>query len=102
MSFALWFGLGVVLILIFVFVEIMSKKQNIEVKLAVVFFLLVLFSVVYVYLRTGSSIGTAETAWKFTQTYFSWLGSVFDNVKGLTADAISKDWSVVKANATAG
>ena len=97
MNFLIVLGL---LGLLFVFFNIKHMKQRF---MAIVIVLLLLFFYVsYVRVTEAADIDykTIKGYETGTRLYFSWLLGLFDNVKGLTGNAVNLDWSSNKSIGT--
>ena len=70
------------------------KKQAIATKLALFIFIALMLTVGYVYTVSGMEIKTVNDAFNFGGVYFSWIYSVFGNVKSITSSAIEQNWDV--------
>ena len=84
--------LSLIIAVIWVLVEIKRLKHKVG---AIALILLIVFSYLSFFavfntqkLDLKSPLGLADA----TKIYFSWLGSVFTNLKMLTANAIHLDW----------
>lgn len=73
-------------------VALVQKKQAIATKAALILSIFLVMSVGYVYISSGTSIRSFGDAAHFIGVYFSWLGSVFDNFRTLTANVINLNW----------
>ena len=94
-----WIIIAALIILAFFFLRVRHMKHKV--------FLIAIIIVLLFFYTTGSQILAKQNInWKSAggveqglKLYFSWLGSLFDNVKVLTANAVKMDWST---NATEG
>ena len=77
-------------------VWLIFKFKGIQHKVVTIFLIaLILFSFFSFYLAfSGKDLSVESIAdiEKITQLYFSWLGSVFNNMKSLTTQAIKMNW----------
>ena len=85
----------VMIILIFA-VWLIFKLKGFQHKFLTIFLIgLILFSFVsfsLVFQGQDASIKNVSDIDKVTKLYFSWLGSIFNNMKMLTTQAIKMDW----------
>jgi ABC-type microcin C transport system permease subunit YejE len=86
----------VLVVAIWIFIEMKRFKHKI---FAILLILLILFT----YMSFAATIKGKDLDFKSIdgikeagQLYFSWLGSIFGNLKSLTSNAISMNWSVNK------
>lgn len=87
------FILAAVIIVIWVLIEVKRMKH----KLFAIFLIgLIIFSYVsmsVVFSETEINFKTIPGAISAGKIYFSWLGSLFGNMKSITSHAISLDWT---------
>ncbi len=93
------FIIAALIIAIWIIVEIKRMRHKIFAIFLIALVLFLYISSTFVFkghdidFKTFSGISTA------TNLYFSWLGSIFGNIKSITTSAIKMDW---KGNATVG
>ena len=87
-----WIFLVIVVGMIIITVSLVQKKQAIATKIALALSIFLVISVGYVYISSGTSIGSFNDFVDFVSVYFSWLGSVFGNLKAITTNAVSLEW----------
>ena len=97
-----WFTFIVIILIVFLVLKVVMKKQAIATKLALFIFIALMLTIGYVYAGSDIKIKTAKDVFSFSSVYFSWVLSVFDNMKLLTANVIEKDWSVDNSTETRG
>lgn len=95
MEFGITFLVVVVLIAgIWIFIELKRMRHKI---FAIFLIGLILFSYIsfltVVKNNPNLDLGTAAGMFAAGKAYLSWLGSVFDNIKTVTAQVIGLDWS---------
>ena len=94
MAGSIWFLYAVIILIVFLVLKLVMKKQAIVTKFAFFIFITLILTVGYVYTVTDMEIKSTEDVLSFTGVYFSWVSSAFGNVKSITANAIEQDWSV--------
>jgi len=62
----------------------------------------ILASGIYLYLNTDYDLTTYQGILSILKTYSIWLGSIFDNFRGIVGYAVKQDWSVEIANLSTG
>ena len=100
----------IVLILVIVIWVLVEVKRFRHKTFAIFIIILILFSYIsFVAVIKGKDINltTSDGLKKAGQLYVSWLGSVFKNLKSLTANAVDMNWKVdetetIQKNKTAG
>lgn len=87
-----------IIVLLVIFVLIVLKFKEVRHKLGFLILLLIfLFLVVTafnVYKNNKVDISTFDGLVSAGKIYFSWLGSVVDNVKGISGYASKQEWSI--------
>ena len=94
MGAGIWFTFIIIILIVFLVLKVVMKKQAIATKLAFFIFIFLMLTVGYVYTTSDIKIRSVEDVFDFTGVYFSWLFSMFDNMKALTANVIAQDWGV--------
>ena len=94
MAMSTWFLYIVIMVIVFVFIKVVMKKQAIATKLAFFIFIFLMITIGHVYTTSGIEVHSTADVLNFTGVYFSWLSSLFHNVKAISANAVSQDWSV--------
>jgi len=97
---SIWFLFLVIIAIVFVVLKVVMKKQAIATKLALVLFVFLMVTVGYVYTTSDVEVKTVKDVFNFGGVYFSWIGSVFQNMKSLTANVIEKDWGADNSTET--
>ena len=88
-----FFIIAVLIIAIWVIIEIQRLKHKI---FAIVLILLILFSYIsatIIFRGQNLDFKTIPGVIEASKIYFSWLVSVFGNVKVITTNAVKMDWS---------
>lgn len=89
-----WLIIALVVVVLF----LILKYREIRHKLSfiVILVLLLVLGVTFwnVYSTNHLKLDSFDGVTRAGKVYFSWLGSVFGNLKGLTAYAIKQDWVV--------
>ena len=84
--------ISALIVIIWVFVEVKRLKHKVVAMALIALIIFTYFSFFAVFnsqkLDLKSPLGLADA----TKIYFSWLGSVFTNLKMLTANAIHLNW----------
>ncbi len=95
--------IGIVVLVIVVWILMETKKFKHK-----VFEIFLIFIILFIYFSFTFVVGGQAnlTSWdgisKASSIYFSWLGSVFSNLKTITANAIHMDWGVNGTNSSVG
>ena len=84
----------ILVIVIWVLVEIKRFKHKTFAILLIILILFTYVSFVAVIKGKDLNLGSVDGLKKAGQLYVSWLGSVFQNLKSLTTNAIHMDWKV--------
>ena len=82
---------------IWMFIELKRMKHTILAFFIIALVLFGFFSFNFVFKTSNLSIKNVSDLEKGIQLYFSWIGSVFGNIKSLTGQAVGMDW---KGNTT--
>ncbi len=91
---SIWFLYSVIILIMFLLIQVVMKKQAIATKLALFLFVFIILTVGHVYMSSGIEVKSVKGVFDFGGAYFSWMGSFFHNVKSVTGDVTQKDWSV--------
>ena len=91
---SIWLLYGIIILIMFLLIKVVMKKQAIATKLALFLFILIILTVGYVYMSYDQEINSVNDLFDFGGVYFSWLGSSFHNFKSITGDVTQKDWSI--------
>ena len=75
-----------------VLVKAKEIRHHLFYRILGVVVVLFLFSAVYILLKSGSSLTSYDSFLSFGKTYYSWLGSLFGNAKGITWYAGQQEW----------
>ena len=97
---SIWRMFLVIILIVYLVLKVVLKKQAVATRLALYLFVMVMLTVGYVYMSSDSEIKTVKDVFNFGGVYFSWVGSVFHNFKSLTANAVQEDWSINNATRT--
>lgn len=97
---AIWFTFLIIILIVFLVLKVVMKKQAIATKLAFILFIFIMLTVGYVYTISGMEVEKVGDVFSFGGVYFSWISSVFGNVKSITSSAIDQNWGV--NNSTSG
>ncbi len=93
-----WF-IVILTILAVVFIFVILKFKEFRHKIGFLFILLLLlffgFSVLQIY-KTDADLGSFDGVVSAVKIYFVWLGSIFDNIVGISGYAINQDWGLNK------
>jgi len=91
------FIVAILIIVIWVFVELKRFRHK---MFAIFLILLIIFTYVsFTAILKGKDINlkTASGWGEATKLWFSWLGSIFKNLKTITVNAINMDWKSVNS-----
>ena len=80
-------------ILIYLFTEFKRSKDKFMVKVLILLVLLSYFGFSHILKDNNIPLNSPSNLIKIGKVYFSWLGSIFLNLKSLTTKAITMDWS---------
>ena len=94
---SIWFMFIVIILIVYVILKIVLKKQAIVTRIALYLFVIIMLTVGYVYMSYDVELNTVKDVFNFGGIYFSWVGSTFHNVKSLTANAVQEDWTINNA-----
>ncbi|MEK6912906.1 MAG: hypothetical protein AABX26_03040 [Nanoarchaeota archaeon] len=97
---SIWLMFIVIILIVYLVLKVVLKKQAVATRLALYLFVMVMLTVGYVYMSSDSEIKTVKDVFNFGGVYFSWIGSVFHNFRSLTANAVQEDWSINNATRT--
>lgn len=92
MASSAWLFIIAVIVIVFVFMKVASKKQEIAVKLAFVIFMILILTIGYVFVKTDPQLNEPVGIVGFGKTYFLWIGSIFTNLKILSTNAVNLEW----------
>jgi hypothetical protein len=84
---------AIAIIAVWVLVELKRLRHKIFAMFLIMVILSLYFSVTYVFREKDINLNTIEGMTSASKLYYSWLVSVFDNVKVITLNAIRMDWS---------
>jgi hypothetical protein len=84
--------LSVLIAVIWVFVEVKRLKHKIFAMVLIAFIIFSYFSFFAIFKSPDVDIKTPKGMFDATKIYYSWLVSLFTNLKTLTANAIHLDW----------
>ena len=86
-------GVIVSAIAIWIFMELRRFKHRIFAVFIVLLFLVIYFSFAFVSLSKSVNLSGFNGIKEAGGFYFSWLGSVFSNVRTLAGNAVKMNWS---------
>lgn len=84
-------GLLVLLVALVKFKEVRSHLFYRTIGVVLVIFLA---SLAYVWIKGGINLTTYQGFLQLGQSYYSWLGSLFNNMGSVTGYAVQHDWGV--------
>jgi len=87
------FIVSVLIIAIWVIIEIKRLKHKLFAIFLISLILLAYLSFVFVFREQQINLNTVSGIMEATKLYFSWLGSIFGNMKTITSHAVKMDWS---------
>lgn len=93
MEIITWIVVGILIVIAFIFLRVKHFKHKV---IAVVLILLLMFlyvSFTRVVKDEEINLKSAGGIEKAVKLYFVWLGSAFNNLRGLTGHAVKMDWS---------
>ena len=85
--------LVLVAVLIYALIEIQRFKHKLFAFFLIGLLIFGYISTTIVFKDQNIDIKSIDGLKKGFKLYFSWLGSVFGNIKSITADAVKMDWS---------
>jgi len=87
----------ILLVLLCVFIWVVTEIKRLKHKLIAIFLVGLLifffFSIKFVFDSNTVDFKTIPGVIKATKLYFSWIGSVFSNMKEITLHTINLDWN---------
>ncbi|MCF7910066.1 hypothetical protein K9L16_00135 [Candidatus Pacearchaeota archaeon] len=93
MEFGILFLVTAVLIAgIWIVIELKRFRHKISAIILIALILFFYLSLTFVFKNNDLNFGTIDGLTQGTKLYFSWLGSIFDNIKEITLNAIKMDW----------
>lgn len=92
MEVGVWVLAASMIVILFLYMRVIRKKQDIAIKLALIIFIFLILTIPYVIQKTDFSIKNVKDGVSFGKVYASWLVNVFVNVKTTTAKVIGFDW----------
>ena len=94
MSVIFWVCLGLLL----VFLTLAFKAKEIRHKMGLLFVVMIclflIFSAIQIYRSKTTDLTTFDGLMSALKIYFSWLGQIFHNTKGIVGYTIQQDWSI--------
>ena len=93
-----FFIVAALVVVIWVLIEVKRMKHKI---FAIILIALIIFSYVsasVIFKNQDINFKTVPGIIKASKIYFSWLGSVFVNMKTVTANVINMDWGMNKTS----
>jgi MFS superfamily sulfate permease-like transporter len=88
------FVLAVLVVSIWILIELKRFKHKIFAIFLIVLILFSYISASVIFKGEDIDFKTIPGLIKATKVYFSWIGSIFSNLKSITTNAIRMDWSV--------
>lgn len=83
----------VAIIVIWIFIEVKRLKHKLFAILLIVMILFFYISLTITIRGQEIDLKTIPGIKQASKVYFAWMGSIFTNIKTLTANAIKMDWS---------
>jgi len=101
MQFTVTF-LSIIVLVVVVWILLETKKFKHKVLEIFIIFLILFTYFSFTFVLSGKNIdlSTLDGISKAGSIYFSWLGSVFQNLKTITTNAIRMNWSPQSSNST--
>jgi|TARA_Y100000310_G_scaffold17671_1_gene17430 hypothetical protein len=85
--------ISVVIISIWVVIEVKRFKHKIFAIFLIILIIILYWGVIVVFQDREIDLTTVSGMTEATKIYFSWFGSIFENLKTLTSNVIRMDWS---------
>jgi formate/nitrite transporter FocA (FNT family) len=85
--------IGILIAAIWIILEFKRMRHKMFAIFLIVLILFTYFSFTHIVKQNNVKLDTASGIFAATKLYFSWLGSLFGNVKSITANAIKMDWA---------
>lgn len=79
-------------------IKIANEKQAIAIKVLLVGFVFFLVTAGYVYIKYDVDLSNFSDIAAATKIYFSWLGQIWGNVKGIGGHVIDQQWTINSTN----
>jgi len=93
------FVVAILIVAIWVVIEIKRFKHKIFAIFLIALILFTYFSFTAVIKKNPVDLKTVPGMIDASKLYFSWLGSVFGNLKSITINAIKMDWKSINQTA---
>lgn len=93
------FIIAALIIVIWIVIEVKRMKHKIFAIFLIALILFLYISSTFVFKGHDINFKTVSGMTTATKLYFSWLGSIFGNMKSITTSAVKMDW---KGNSTSG
>ncbi|HLA23506.1 MAG TPA: hypothetical protein VJZ93_03155 [Candidatus Nanoarchaeia archaeon] len=100
MELGVWMIVFFLIIVVFLIIKLINAKQNLVQRFVLLVFVLLTVSIGYTVFTNDIEISDSGDIIDLAKIYFSWVGSIFGNLKDITADAIHLDWNPI-SNKTA-
>lgn len=84
---------AIAIIAVWLLVELKRLRHKIFAIFLILIILSIYFSVTYVFRDQTINFNTVEGMTSASKIYYSWMVSVFNNIKVITLNAIKMDWS---------
>lgn len=94
---SIWILIGIIIIAVVSVVKVTSKKQELAVKAVLILFIFLILGAGYVYMSHDIDLTSADGVLSGFQIYFSWLKSIFINLKSSTSYVIHQNWGITNS-----
>ncbi len=98
MALFIWVIIAFIIISVLLIIKIANEKQAIAIKLLLVLFVFFLVTAAYVYVKYDVDLSDFDGITKATRIYFSWLGQIWGNVKGVSGYIVDQQWALNSTN----
>ncbi|MBS3065905.1 hypothetical protein J4229_02560 [Candidatus Pacearchaeota archaeon] len=84
----------VLLVALIIFTKIKEIRHHLFYKALAAIVVVFIGSIIYVWLSSGINVSSYDELLGLGKTYFSWLGSLFNNIGGVGGYAVKQNWGI--------
>lgn len=95
-----WWVIGLAIVIIFILLKFKEIRHKLGFLLVVGLVLFLVLSFATIYSSNNLDLTNFAGVMKAGELYVSWLGTAFQNVKGISAYVINQDWGINLTNFT--
>ncbi len=88
-----WVVVGMLVIVVFVVVALVQKRQAMATGVVKMGAILLVLSIGYIFIINHVQLNSISSIIDGTKIYFNWLVSVFDKTVDVTSYAVKQDWT---------